>query len=576
MKIYESRYKLGEVLPNIAAMLGQNAGLFTSKMLIQEKVNGSYRSLTWKQFYNDISNIAANLRRFGFSEGDKLVIFSKNRIEMLELELALMASGGVAVPIFFNYNKEIAESLIAESGSVFVAAGDEKQLNRLSPDLNVKHFFVFDDVKDDRFTNLVNFSELIKESPGKENVLKFDANTDEICLNMFTSGTMGSQKCVQLTHNNILSQQAAIKVLLGVNENDRFLSYLRWHHSFGGIFEIFTALCNGASLTLESSNGLEPYEIMENWRQVKPTVFFSVPLIYHSLIDLITDNNNFISDFFHKELRLVFTAAAPLPKYISDEFESRNIPVLEGWGLTETSPCCTLTDRKFERTPGIVGFPIPGVSLGIADDGEILVKGPNVMRGYYNNVESNEKSFTDDGWFCTGDIGEMTEQGLKLITRKDRIFKLTNAEKVIPTELENMITGKCHFISHVLVEGNGKNYAAALLFPDKLVLHESMNGNAAKIKDCVCPQSMGDLSSCLKKCLYEMNCDLKQKFAKIKVAMLIDDVLNVETRTLTPSMKLAPNNVKEVYKAHIDRMYNAGNVPDELLGKDVYLIYIEE
>lgn len=576
MKIFKSNYNLGNVLPNIAIMLRQNAELFANKILIQEKVNGSYRSLTWKQLYNDITNIAANLKRFGFSKGDKLVIFSKNRIEMLELELALMASGGIAVPIFFNYNKEIAESLIAESGSVFIAVGDEKQLSRLNPDLNVKHFFVFDDVKDDKFINLSSFSELTNESPDKKDVLKFDANPDDICLNMFTSGTMGSQKCVQLTHKNILSQQAAVKILLGVNENDRFLSYLRWHHSFGGIFEMFTALYNGATLTLESSNGLDPYEILENWKQVKPTVFFSVPLIYHSLMDLITDNKNLINDFFHEELRFVFTAAAPLPKYISDEFDCRNIPVIEGWGLTETSPCCTLTDRKFERIPGVVGFPIPGVSIGIADDGEILVKGPNVMTGYYNNPKSNKKCFTDDGWFFTGDIGEMTEQGLKLITRKDRIFKLTNAEKVIPTELENMITGKCHYISHVLVEGSGKNYAAALLFPNKLVLHESLNGNTTKIKDCVCPQSMGDLSSCLKKCLNEMNCNLKQKFSKIKVAMLIDDTLRVENRTLTPSMKLAPNSVKEAYKAHIDRMYNEGNVPDEYLDKDVYLIYIEE
>jgi len=576
MKVYKSRYNLGHMLPNIAYLLRQNAELYPDNIVIREKVNGEYKSLTWKQFYKEICNIAANLRRFGFSSNDKLLIFSKNRIEMLELELALMASGGIAVPIFFNYNKEIAESLIENSGSVFVAAGDEKQFSRLSTALKVKHFFIFDKIENESFPNLSDFSELLREHPDKNNVFKFDADPDEICLNMFTSGTMGSQKCVQLTHKNILSQQAAIKILLGVNENDRFLSYLRWHHSFGGIFEIFTALYNGASLTLESSNGLNPYEMMENWKQVKPTVFFSVPLIYHSLIDLVTDDKNLINDFFHKELRFVFTAAAPLPKYISDEFESRNIPVLEGWGLTETSPCCTLTDRKLERIPGVVGSPIPGVSIGIADDGEILVRGPNVMLGYYNSDESNEKCFTEDGWFCTGDIGEMTERGLKLITRKDRIFKLTNAEKVIPTELENMITGKCHFVSHVLVEGSGKNYAAALLFPDKLVLHESMNGNAAKIKDCVCPQSMGDLSSCLKKCLSEMNGNLKQKFAKIKVAMLIDEVLKVENRTLTPSMKLAPNSVKEVFKAHIDRMYNTGNVPDELLGKDVYLIYIED
>jgi long-subunit acyl-CoA synthetase (AMP-forming) len=576
MKVYKSRYKLGKVLPNIASMLRQNAELYADKMLIQEKVNGSYISLNWKQFYNNVINIAANLKRFDFCDGDKLVIFSKNRIEMLELELALMASGGIAVPIFFNYNAEIAESLIAESDSVFVAAGDEKQLSRLNPDLNVKHFFVIDDVKDERFDNLSHFSELLKESPDKKNDLKFDADPDEICLNMFTSGTMGSQKCVQLSHKNILSQQAANKILLGINENDRFLSYLRWHHSFGGIFEIFTALYNGASVTLESSTGLNPDEMMENWKHIKPTVFFSVPLIFHSLHDLISENDDLAADFFHDELKLVFTAAAPLPKYISDEFEKRNIPVLEGWGLTETSPCCSMTDKKYDREPGVVGFPIPGVTIAIAGDGEILVKGPNVMTGYYNNPEANEKCFTEDGWFCTGDVGEMTGQGLKLITRKDRIFKLTNAEKVIPNELENMITGKCHFISHVLVEGNGKNYAAALLFPDKLVLNDSMNGSVTNINDCVCPQSMGDLSSCLRKCLNEMNCNLKQKFSKIKVAMLIDDTLKIENRTLTPSMKLAPNSVKEVYKAHIDRMYNEGNVPEECLDKDVYLIYVED
>lgn len=576
MKVYKSRYKFGRILPNIAVMLRQNAEQFPNRMFIQEKVDGSYKSITWGQFYRNICNIASNLMKFGLSKGDKLLIFSRNRIEMLELELALMASGGIAVPIFFNYNREIAESLIKMSDSDFVAAGDEKQLSRLNPVHEVKHYFVFDDIKDDRFSNLSSFNELLADCDGEKNVLRFDANPDDICLNMFTSGTMGSQKCVQLSHKNILSQQAAIKILLGIDENDRFLSYLRWHHSFGGIFEIFTALYNGASVTLESSNGLDPFEMMENWRDVKPTVFFSVPLIYHSLIDLVTDNKELAADFFHDELRLVFTAAAPLPKYISDEFEKRNIPVLEGWGLTETSPCCTMTDREFERIPGVVGFPIPGVRIGIQDDGEILVRGPNIMIGYYKNSEANEKCFTKDGWFCTGDIGEMTEYGLKLITRKDRIFKLTNAEKVIPTELENMITGKCHFISHALVEGSGKDYAAALLFPDKLVLHESMNGNAAKIRDCVCPQSMGDLSNCLKKCLKDMNCSLKQKFARIKVAMLVDDVLKVEDRTLTPSMKLAPNNVKEVYRAHIDTMYNRGNVPDELLGKNVYLVYIEE
>lgn len=213
------------------------------------------------------------------------------------------------------------------------------------------------------------------------------------CLNMYTSGTMGVPKCVQLTHRNILSQQAALQHVWHLNEDDRLLAYLPWHHSFGGIFERFSALYNGAALMLESSYGKDPGQIMENWKQVKPSCFFSVPKVYQSLIELTRGDKEAEQLFFHSGLKFVFTAAASLPETLSVEFEKRNIPVLEGWGLTETSPCCTITDPTLKREKGIVGKPIPGVSIGIADDGEICVKGPNVMVGYYKNDDANEKAF---------------------------------------------------------------------------------------------------------------------------------------------------------------------------------------
>jgi long-subunit acyl-CoA synthetase (AMP-forming) len=572
MKVIESEYKLGEVTPNIAQMLRNNSELYGAKTAFQHKLNGSYKGINWKQFFNDILNIAANLRKFGFSEGDKVVIYSKNRYEMLALELALMASGGVSVPIFFNYNKNTAEALVKHSSAKFIAVGDESQLSRISSELPVDHIFVFDRVTGSKLSKLTQFSELMDSDHTEDFQLNYNAGPDDIILNMYTSGTMGKQKCVQLTHRNILSQQTAIKQLLGVNENDRYLSYLRWHHSFGGIFEKFSALSNGAMLSLESSHGLDPNEIMENWMLVKPTVFFSVPIVYHLLMDIISKDKKLADAFFHPGLKFVFTAAAPLPKHISDVFERRNIPIIEGWGLTETSPCCTLTDPKLKRVPGVIGKPIPGVSIRIADDGELQIKGPNIMVGYYNNPKANKNIFTEDGWYCTGDIGEFTNEGLKLITRKDRIFKLSNAEKVVPTEIENRIVSKCHYITHALVDGNGKNYPVALLFPDKSILKESLNGNSVKLDDCVCPHSLEDLSKCLKNCLKDVNCGLKQKFSRIKVAMLIDDELNVDNMTLTPSMKLAPNNVKSVYKTHIEHMYGAG----EKMEQDVYMIFLDD
>lgn len=569
---------LGEVIPNIAQMLRINVDRFGDKIVFREKRDGRYVELSWNMFYNDICRIAAKLKYFGFNRGDKMVIFSRNCFEMLELELAVMSAGGVAVPIFFNYSSETAEQLIEHSDSKFLSVGSKEQLDKINPELPLKNIFIFDELSPSEYSiqklkhkNLSPFSELLKESDAVHTGLCFDEHPDDICLNMYTSGTMGNEKCVQLSHKNILSQQAAIQVALNLNENDCFLSYLRWHHSFGGIFEIFGALYNGASVTLESSLGTNPAEILENWKEIKPTVFFSVPLIYQAIMDLIAGNKKAEEEFFHPGLKFVFTAAAPLPKRISDEFEKRNIPVVEGYGLTETSPCCTLTDPKIKRQPGVVGFPIPGVTIKLAEDGEILVKGPNIMKCYYKNDKANEDIFTDDGWFCTGDIGEITETGLRLITRKDRIFKLLNAEKVIPTRIESSILKKCPYISYALVEGKGRSFPVALLFPNRRLLDKSNSVNG-DFPECNCPEGIGELSGCLSNCLKELNHSISQKYSWIKAAMLVDDELSIENKTLTPSLKLAPNNVKEFYKSHIEKLYGE----DVKVVGNVYILPLDE
>jgi len=378
---------------------------------------------------------------------------------------------------------------------------------------------------------------------------------------------MGIPKCVQLTHKNILSQQAAISVLWDVDKNDRFLSYLPWHHSFGGIFELFTALYNGATLYLESSYGRDVDSIFENWKLVHPTIFFSVPKVYKSLYEKTLASKEAEDIFFNSGLKFIFTAAAALPLKLSQEFQKRNIPVIEGWGLTETTPCCTLTDPSLKRVTGVVGKPIPGVSIRIADDQEIQVKGPNVMVAYYNNEEANKNAFTDDGWYRTGDVGEITETGLKLIARKDRIFKLSNGEKVIPTDLEKIIELKCHYVQHVVISGSGEDQPVALIFPNKNMLKNSDYGQAPD-GECSCPTSLKELGNCLEGCLHEANSDIKQKFSKIKSAAVINGELTLDDRTLTPSMKVAPKNVLEKYKNHLSNMYGK-HVPVE---EEVYVV----
>lgn len=571
MKQLDSWHKLGEVIPNIATLLNQNVKRFGEKIVFQEKNNkGMYEGITWSDFYNHIQNIAYNLQQMGFQKGEKIVVFSRNCLEMLELELAVMAFGGVVVPIFANFKKETAELLINHSRATWLAVQGESQLANIGTDLNLKNIFSFTEVKDERFSNLKSFDDLLKQRP--ENISVFDTTIvpDTICLNMYTSGTMGIPKCVQLMHKNILSQQAALSIVWDVTPDDRFLAYLPWHHSFGGIFELFTALYNGATFSLESSFGRDANMIFENWKLVKPTIFFSVPKVYQSLYDLTRESKAAEDIFFNSGLKFIFTAAAALPEKLSNEFEKRGIKVVEGWGLTETSPCCTLTDPSLKRETGVVGKPIPGVSIRIADDDEIQVKGPNIMVNYFDNDEANATVFTEDGWYRTGDVGEITENGLKLISRKDRIFKLSNGEKVIPTDLEKAIELKCHYVQYAVVSGSGEEHPVALIFPNKKLL-ERPDYELSPEEGCFCPRSLNELGRCLTGCLAMANDSLKQKFAKVKSAAIILDELSLDNNTLTPSMKIAPKNVVERYRSHLLNLYGE-QVPVE---EEVYIIELD-
>lgn len=571
MQYLESENKLGEVIPNIATLLDRNVELFCDKIVFQEiDKNGDYKGISWKCFYNNIQNISYNLQMSGFQKGEKIVMFSRNSLEMLQLELAVMAYGGIVVPIFANFKKDTAELLIHHSDATWLAISGEGQLSNLSPEINIKNIYSFSPVANSLFTQIKNFSELLIQRPENQNNFDYSIQKDSVCLNMYTSGTMGIPKCVQLTHGNILSQQAALSIVWDVKETDRFLAYLPWHHSFGGIFELFTALYNGATFSLESSYGRDAKRIFENWKKVKPTIFFSVPKVYQSLYDLTRESKEAENIFFNSGLKFIFTAAAALPEKLSTEFQKRGIPVIEGWGLTETSPCCTLTDANLKRETGLVGKPIPGVSIRIAEDDEIQVKGPNVMVGYYNNEEANKEAFTEDGWYRTGDVGKITENGLMLISRKDRIFKLSNGEKVIPTDLEKAIELKCHYVQYAVVTGSGEEHPVALIFPNKKLL-EHPDYELSPEDGCFCPRSLNELGRCLTGCLSMANDSIGQKFAKVKSAAIILDELSFENNTLTPSMKVAPKNVVEKYRSHLANLYG-DNVP---VDEEVYIIELD-
>ncbi|MFQ6676421.1 MAG: AMP-dependent synthetase/ligase [Fidelibacterota bacterium] len=567
---WQAEHPLPDYPRNLAVMLNENARRFDRHPIYQEVKGDRYVPLAWSTFQRDVASIQASLTRYGLKKGDRVAILSRNRQEMLETELAVMSMGAVAVPIFAGYPAGRADSLVRFCEPTLVAVSDREQYGKLNSPEDFNGIIHFDPLDGAGSSNLIPFGSLLEPRGRSRKIEGTEVSPDTVTLMMYTSGTMGRPKCVQLTHGNILSQQSAMRVLWKLTHRDRFLSYLPWHHSFGGIFEKYAAITNGAVLSLEHGFGKDTDTLLENWKQVRPTVFFSVPRIYQELITRALQDKAMDRLIFHEDLRFVFTAAAPLPENISRIFEERGIPVIEGWGLTETSPCCTVTDPAIPRKRGVVGRPIPGVEVKLADDGEILVKGPNVMKGYFKNERATREVLPGDGWFRTGDVGEFTPEGLRLISRKDRIFKLSNAEMVIPSEIENLIVKDCAFLSQAFVAGSGQDHPVALLFPNKSMFSQMPDESHLK-RGCRRPRSLEQLSWCLRTCLKELNQSLEIPYLRLGATMLLDRELTIENQELTPSMKLAPNVVGKVFKANIEHLYGSGRE----LNEKVYVISLE-
>ncbi len=188
------------------------------------------------------------------------------------------------------------------------------------------------------------------------------------------------------------------------------------------------------------------------------------------------------------------------------------------------------------------------------------------MTGYYNNPDETEKVLLEDGWFKTGDVGTFTDTGLKLISRKDRIFKLSNAKKVIPAEIENLIAKDCAYLSHAYVSGSGRDYPVVLLFPNTNMFDQKPDESQIK-EDCLCPKNLIEYVHCLTNCLDNWNHSIDAKYSRINRAKLIDYELTIENEELTPSMKLSPNIVGKIFKAEIEKLYS----PDSAT-EDVYVI----
>ena len=564
-----SEVKLGRYPASIGAMLRDRRDRFRGMLVLTEKAAGGNRTLLWEQFYRQVAQVGESLLRLGLRKGDVAAIYSRNRREMLVFELAAMSVGAVACPIFAGYPSGPLDYVLAHSAARLLAVSDDEHLRVVLSTRaarGLERIFIMDrfrplePVKDvpcaRAFSALFGGVSLPKFERAWRRVRPLDA-----ALLMYTSGTSGRPKGVLLSHRNILSQQRALELLWKLKPGGRVLSYLPWHHSFGGIFELFGALYSGAHITLDDSYGKDIRGLIENFKRVKPTIYFSVPRIHQALIEESRRCREAQRDIFHPDLCFVFTAAAPLPKHVADAYEEKCVPVVEGWGLTETSPCVTVTRFGPKRRPGAVGPPIPGVAIRIAKDGEILVSGPNVMLGYYKDPERTARTFTEDGWLRTGDYGDIRGRDLVLKCRMDGMFKLSNGEMVIAQNVENALV-ESPLVQYAVAVGSGRDYVGVLVFPNPEAVAAAARKRGLRVSAGLFAQAER-VRELIKEELEKASRKIAEKYARPKAAILVGGAPDLANGQLTPTMKLVRSKILEDYSLEVDAMFaSRGNGQD--------------
>jgi long-chain acyl-CoA synthetase len=555
---------LGDYERSLGMLLRDRAQRWGDKVYLRYRRNGQYPAVTWRDFAQQTSQIARHLLQQGVRVGDRIGMISENRAQMYMFEMAAMSIGAVTVPVFAGYQAPQIAYVLDHARPRFVVVSGNHQLDKIEPKKHpsVEKYFCMDFDSASRRFGAVDFGTLTSAGGASEQDLQRRVDgvqPDDLCMVMYTSGTTGPPKGVLLCHRHLISQQKAMSLMWDVNEDDVYMNYLPWHHSFGGLFERFMSLYNGAELCLEDSRGKDIDRLVENWKVFKPTVFFSVPRVHDMLVSKCKQDPTTADAVLRGRLRWVLTAGAALPAHVEAFYRRHKIPVLEAWGLTETSPCVTATTKDHGWKSGYVGFPLPGVSVRIDSEQEILVKGPNVMEGYLNDEENTAHVITEDGRFHTGDLGEFTKDGLRVFGRKDGTFKLTSGEKVHPQRVETLLVNESPYINQAVVVGTGKDYVGALIYPDVRSLQSWATQRGMNLQGLFTNPAVMQLYAAE---LERINPMIEVKYQRVRRAVLADREPSLEHGELTPSGKLVRKAVLNSFKGKIEALFASQPSPE--------------
>ena len=500
----------------------------------------------------------------GLRPGDRAAVYSHNRVEWLSAALAIQAAGGVLVPVYPSLTAEQAGYVLRHSDARVVFVDGEELAGRVGsvlgdcPDL--KRVVLLDDGLDPgalpgdaglTWSRARAFGGARdREEPEALSRLLDALDLDEPCVMLYTSGTTGDPKGVPLTHRNVGVNGRDWLTCNGplVEEGDVDLLWLPMSHIFG-----FGEACLGNTLGW-TSYLCAPLDVVARLPEVRPDVFMSVPAVWEKLALAAAAEPDGeaqrarLAELTGGRLRFCLSGGAGLKREVKELFQRCGLLIIEGYGLTETSPTLTLNrpDRfRFDS----VGLPLPSVELKLADDGEILARGDNVFAGYHKDPAATEAAFTDDGWFATGDVGRFTEDGfLQIVDRKKDILVTSGGKNVAPANIELRFVDD-PYVAHAVLYGDGRRYLVAGLWPERAAVDAHLDERG--VPEAGRAEALREL---LQASVDRVNAGLA-RFETIKRFAVFDRPLTVEGGQLTPTLKVRRKRVWAEHREALEALY---------------------
>lgn len=587
----------------------------TPHVAYMDKKEGKFIEITYDMLRTHVEDYAFALEKIGIETGDRIAIISENRYEWVLTDFATLLVGGVDVPLFPTLTAKQIAYILNHSQAVLCAVSTYHQLNKLASvaeELETLEGIILFDAERGQTAQksivgripVYSIGELIEEGKSVSDsraarISSFLQRTqpDDLCTIIYTSGTTGTPKGVMLTHRNILSNVEAARAVIEVREDDVFLSYLPLCHSYERTAGYYTAFASGATTAFAES--LET--VRTNLQEVRPTVMTSVPQFFErvrkGIYARIAQESKYRQRIFDwavavgmqrimeneergrssiatalryrladrlvlqklrnaagGRLRLFVSGGGPLAADVNRFFWAIGLPILEGYGLTEASPVLTV-NRLDDNEFGTVGKPLPGVEIRIDDSGEILARGPNIMRGYWRDPLATAEVLDQEGWLHTGDIGEWTAKGnLKITDRVKNIIVTSGGKNVAPQTVEAVLQ-RLPFVAQVILVGDNRPFCAALIVPDednlRALARQHKIDDQRSIEE-LCQDTA--LIAALMPDIEHAQRDLA-KYERARRIALIPEPFTVENGLLTPTLKLRRKQIHERYAAIIERLY---------------------